>query len=123
MKKTFQIIPIEIEAAQAGVPAVKIVTENLKQEYSNCTGVFLVPQGSVDFSKLKCSLIIEGQEILPLDTDAVLLAHNGNVAMKDVVYSFKEDGIPARSSAMEFTLTNHDTQRQKVNLYLVLENI
>ena len=50
------------------------------------------------------------------------LTINGNVELKNVVYDFSADGIPARSSEMDLTLTNKGTSDVLLDFYLVLEN-
>ena len=117
MKKTLQKFPITVEANKTVV-----LTEALKQDYQKTTGLFLTPRLSTDFSSLLITFKVEGIEILPLETDATIVAFTGNYPLKDAIYDIRKENIPARSSAMEFTVNNLSDNKQQFTLYVVLEN-
>jgi len=118
MKKTFQKFEITIPATET-----TLVSEVLKQEYSNCEAVFCTLPNPAQADKLTIGMKIDGAEILPNNTDLSLIHFNGNVSVKDTQYDFAEDNMPARSSQVEFSITNSDTVNEAVvNVYCVLVN-
>ena len=118
MKKTLQIFrDITIESNSESFKS-----EQLKEGYSNCTGIFIVPiSGSL--KNVTLSVKIAQYEVLPQGTDAVLIAFDGKNSLADSIYDFKQEGIPARSSEMDITIKNLSAESVKFNLYLVLENL
>lgn len=119
MKKSFQIwqeihIPANSETT---------LSEQLKENFGKCTGAFIVPiSATTNLSGVSLFLKIAQQEILPKGTSASLLTFNGNVELKNVIYDFSADNIPARSSEMDLTFTNKGTSEVVLDFYLVLEN-
>ena len=75
MKKTFQIVQVSVPAATStDVINSKTFTDQLRQDYAKCTGVFVTPRdASTDFSQVTASLKIAQNEILPLDFDLSLI--------------------------------------------------
>lgn len=124
MKKTFQIIRIQVDGTiDTTTTNSKTFTEQLRQDYAKCTGVFVTPKNAnTDFSQITASLKIAQNEILPLDFDLSLIAFTGEVSLTEACYNFASDNIPARSSEMEFTVTNPTDKPIEFNLYLLLEN-
>ena len=103
--------------------AETVLSEQLLENYAKCTGAFIVPvSANTNLSQVSLFLKIAQQEILPKGTNAMLLTFNGNVELKNVVSDFSADGIPARSSEMDLTLTNKGTSDVLLDFYLVLEN-
>ena len=98
------------------------MTDQLRQDFSKCTGVFVVPQSaSTDLSGVTCSLKIAQNEILPDGFDLSLIAFKGEVSLGQTIYDFSKDEIPAKSSEFELILTNNTKTNQTFNLYFVLE--
>lgn len=98
------------------------VTDQLRQDFSKCTGVFVVPQSAAtDLSGVTCSLKIAQNEILPDGFDLSLIAFKGDVSLGQTIYDFAKDDIPAKSSEFELVLTNSTSTSQTFNLYFVLE--
>lgn len=124
MKKTYQM------ERNLSVPAnsTKIFNFQLKETYAKCTGVFLVPftKGSVygtNFKYLTLGLNIAQTEILPNGTDASLIALTDYISRDEATYDFAADNIPARSSDVQLTVVNSDTENeQHFTIYFVLEN-
>lgn len=124
MKKTFQIVKVSVPAATStDIINSKTFTDQLRQDYAKCTGVFVTPRdASTDFSQVTASLKIAQNEILPLDFDLSLIAFTGEVSRQEATYDFAADNIPARSSELEFSVTNPTDKDIDFKLYLVLEN-
>lgn len=125
MKKSFQIWrEVTIPAKEDGLDGEITITEQLKENFAKATGFFVVPFASAqrDLTGLTAFLKIAQNEILPKGTDLGLVAFNGNVSLKDTIYDFTNDGIPARSSDFELTLSNSNSSPAKINVYVVLEN-
>lgn len=119
MKKTYQI---ERELVIAGGKK-EIFNFQLKESYAHCVGFFLTASNvGTNFSKLTLGLNIAQQEILPIDTDAVLFAKNDYLGVNDVTYDFTKENIPSRSSDVQLTIENVGSSEQKVNAYFVLTN-
>ncbi len=119
MKRSFQIW----QEVRVPAGAETVLSEQLLENYAKCTGAFIVPvSANTNLSQVSLLLKIAQQEILPKGTNAMLLTFNGNVELKNVVYDFSADGIPARSSEMDLTLTNKGTSDVLLDFYLVLEN-
>lgn len=98
------------------------MTDQLRQDFSKCTGVFVVPQSaSTDLSGVTCSLKIAQNEILPDGFDLSLIAFKGEVSLGQTIYDFSKDEIPAKSSEFELILNNNTKTNQTFNLYFVLE--
>ena len=98
------------------------LTDQLRQDFSKCVGVFVVPQSaSTDLSGVTCSLKIAQNEILPDGFDLSLIAFKGEVSLGQTIYDFSKDEIPAKSSEFELILTNNTKTDQMFNLYFVLE--
>lgn len=124
MKKSFQIWRQQTIPARIGsIDGEKVISDQLKENYSKATGFFIVPfeADKKDLSDLTISLKIAGNEILPKGTDASIVTFNGNVALEKVIYDFSKENIAARSSEIEIVLTNKGASLD-VNLYVVLEN-
>lgn len=118
MKKTLQIfrgISISKESEQ-------FISEQLKEGYTNCTGIFIVPV-SGSLKNVTLSVKIAQYEVLPQGTDAILIAFDGQNPLSESIYDFKNEGIPARSSEMDISIQNTSSSDVKFNLYLVLENL
>ena len=133
MKKSFQIFrnitakgivestDSETNKVTAGGNIVSM-TDQLRQDFSKCTGVFVVPQSaSTDLSGVTCSLKIAQNEILPDGFGLSLIAFKGEVSLGQTIYDFSKDEIPAKSSEFELILTNNTKTNQTFNLYFVLE--
>ncbi len=133
MKKSFQIFrnitakgivestDSETNKVTAGGNIISM-TDQLRQDFSKCTGVFVVPQSaSTDLSGVTCSLKIAQNEILPDGFDLSLIAFKGEVSLGQTIYDFSKDEIPAKSSEFELILTNNTKTDQMFNLYFVLE--
>lgn len=133
MKKSFQIFrnitakgivestDSETNKVTAGGNIISM-TDQLRQDFSKCTGVFVVPQSaSTDLSGVTCSLKIAQNEILPDGFDLSLIAFKGEVSLGQTIYDFSKDEIPAKSSEFEIILTNNTKTDQMFNLYFVLE--
>ncbi|MCQ2607747.1 MAG: hypothetical protein MJ197_03570 [Bacteroidales bacterium] len=119
MKKSFQIWR-EIEVPAGGQT---VLSELLKENFSKCTGAFIVPfSATTNLSQVSLFLKIAQNEILPNGTDASIITFDGSVALKDAIYDFSKDNIPARSSELDLTITNNGTSDVKLNFYVVLEN-
>ena len=119
MKKSFQIWQ-EIRVPAGGET---VLSEQLLENFAKCTGAFIVPaSANTNLSQVSLFLKIAQQEILPKGTNAMTITFNGNVALKDVIYDFSADGISARSSEMDLTLTNKGTSDVLLDFYVVLEN-
>lgn len=149
MKKTFQIIrglsllhkdastpwgsvaPVQNGEGNQAVNVVS-VNERLKDGYSKCTGVFVVPEKIGEkLSNVTITLKIAQQEVLPVGFALSLITYDGNSSLADTTYDFRQENIPARSSEAEITiecltsLCGTQTERknaQLFDLYLVLEN-
>lgn len=118
MKKTFQIQTVTVPAN-----STEVVMLQLQQTYENCTGIFAVPQNAnVDLSAVSLSCKIAQNEILPQGTDLVFISFNGNCSLKDVIYDFRKENIPARSSDVELTFKNTSASALTFKFYFVLEN-
>lgn len=133
MKKSFQIFrnitakgivestDSETNKVTAGGNIISM-TDQLRQDFSKCTGVFVVPlSASTDLSGVTCSLKIAQNEILPDGFDLSLIAFKGEVSLGQTIYDFSKDEIPAKSSEFELILTNNTKTDQMFNLYFVLE--
>lgn len=133
MKRSFQIFrnitakgivestDSETNKVTAGGNIVSL-TDQLRQDFSKCVGVFVVPQSaSTDLSGVTCSLKIAQNEILPDGFDLSLIAFKGEVSLGQTIYDFSKDEIPAKSSEFELILTNNTKTAQTFNLYFVLE--
>ena len=133
MKRSFQIFrnitakgidestDSETNKVTAGGNIVSL-TDQLRQDFSKCVGVFVVPQSaSTDLSGVTCSLKIAQNEILPDGFDLSLIAFKGEVSLGQTIYDFSKDEIPAKSSEFELILTNGTKTDQTFNLYFVLE--
>lgn len=133
MKKSFQIFrnitakgivestDSETNKVTAGGNIISM-TDQLRQDFSKCTRVFVVPQSaSTDLSGVTCSLKIAQNEILPDGFDLSLIAFKGEVSLGQTIYDFSKDEIPAKSSEFELILTNNTKTDQMFNLYFVLE--
>jgi len=116
MKKTYQIISATVPANSS-----KLFTEQLKSEYTNCTGIFIV-KVSGNIEDLTVGMNIANQEVLPKETDASILLFNGQYSVKQATYDFSADRLPAQSNTTELTVTNKNAQPATVNVYYVLEN-
>lgn len=133
MKKSFQIFrnitakgivestDSETNKVTAGGNIISM-TDQLRQDFAKCTGVFVVPQSAnTDLSGVTCSLKIAQNEILPDGFDLSLIAFKGEVSLGQTIYDFSKDEIPAKSSEFELILTNNTKTDQMFNLYFVLE--
>lgn len=120
MKKTLQVErDIIVEANE-----IKTVNLRLKEDYKNCVGFFLTPTiAGTDFSALLVGLSIAQIEILPQGCDASLFAMTSYIGRNDATYDFTSDGIPAKSSEVQLTISNRSNNSQKVNAYFVLSNM
>ena len=98
------------------------LSEALRDDYSNIDAVFIT-KISGNIENLTLGMKVGGVEILPEGTDAALLAFNGQYPLKDAAYSFAEDNIPAKSSELEFSVTNTSlTTPAVINVYCILSN-
>ena len=133
MKRSFQIFrgvvakgivtstDSETNATKATGNIVSL-TDQLRQDFSKCVGVFVVPAtAKTDLSGVTCSLKIAQNEILPDGFDLSLIVFKGEVSLHDTVYDFSKYDIPAKSSEFELILTNSTETDQEFNLYFVLE--
>ncbi len=118
MKRTFQIIkdittPTDSEQ--------KTVTERLKEGYAKVSGIFVVPEtASTSLDGVEVSLKIAQQEVLPIGFDLSLLTHTQYISMKDATLDIADEGIPARSSELELTVSKSGAEK-KFSLYVVLQ--
>jgi len=118
MKRSFQIQKVTVPAN-----STKVVMLQLRETYKRCTGVFAVPEtAGVDLSPISLNCKIAQNEVLPTGTDLVFLTFNGNSALKDVIYDFTKDNIPAKSSDAELEFKNKSANALTFNFYFVLEN-
>lgn len=123
MKKIFQIE----RSLTVGMNATQVFNFQLKENYAKCTGVFLTKYtngGSygTDFSKLTLGLNIAQMEVLPIGTDASVIALTDYISRNDAAYDFREENIPAKSSDVQLTVTNVASYPQVFNAYFILEN-
>lgn len=118
MKRSFQIQKVTVPAN-----STKVEMLQLRETYKRCTGIFVVPEtANTDLSPISLTCKIAQNEILPQGTDIVFLTFNGNSALKDVVYDFAKDNIPAKSSDAELEFKNSSANALTFNFYFVLEN-
>lgn len=121
MKKTYQIERNLVVAAHS----TKTFNFQLKETYANCTGFFITPAtagNGANFSDLSLGLNIAQQEILPLNTDAVLFALTPYISREDATYDFSEEKIPARSADVQLIVENTGDTEQYFTAYFILKN-
>jgi len=98
------------------------LSEPLRNDFSNIDAVF-VTKRSGNIENLTVGMKVGGVEILPDGVDAALLTFNGQYPVKEAAYSFVEENIPARSSELEFRVTNGSTTTPaEINIYCILSN-
>ena len=122
MQKILQRFTIVIPAADTNSAGEFSLREVLRDDYQKCTGVFIVKEMNTDTGKIFCRLNIANIEILPKEVALMLIEYNGNFALKESIYNFEKDNIPARSSAVEMDFTNFIENEIKLSVYFVLEN-
>ena len=117
MKKIFQKFQISIPPEKT-----EQLSEPLRDDYSTIDAVFIT-KVSGNIENLTVGMKVAGVEILPDNTDATLLTFNGQYPVKEAAYSFAEDSIPARSSELEFRVSNgSETTPAVINVYCILSN-
>ena len=122
MKKTFQIFKNITLPVSGGTLTFN---DRARQDYQKVTGFFITSES--DLKNVTLSLSIAQQEILPVGTGATLFLFDGSVSRQDVIYDFKADDIPARSSDIEIKFTYTPKEKAapsvKLSVYLVVENV
>lgn len=122
MKKGLQIVRnIKISGGES-----QTINIQLKENYAKCTGVMLTPgANNTRFDLLTIGLIVAQHEVLPIGTDATLIAHHSNISRDEAKYDFTEENIPARSSDVELQVKHIGKSTdvtQTFNVYFFLEN-
>ncbi len=123
MRKTYQIERgVTVENGKTVV-----ISTRLNEAYGYCTGFFLVNTDGVatTLDGVTLGLTIGDREVLPLGCDAGLFEVTTTLTPEEAHYDFKEDGIPARSSEAQLTLSfdrSDGTASRTVNVYYILEN-
>lgn len=122
MKKGLQLVrSIKVSGGEN-----KIINIQLKENFKKCTGVLLTAgTNTTRFNLLTVGLTVAQHEVLPIGTDAILIAHHNNISRDEAKYDFTEENIPARSSDVELQVKHigkSTDPAQTFNVYFFLEN-
>lgn len=119
--KQYQKIDVKIKAGET-----LTIREMLKSNYSHATGLFFYAGNPYDLEYITCNLRIDGNEILPPDTDAILFACVPGITRNDALWRFYSENVESSNKFLEATFTNNDTSGYDpfvtFSIYVLLEN-
>lgn len=85
--KQYQKIDITIPSGQGHFS----VQEQLRTDYKYATGLFFVCERPL--TGITCGIKIDGNEVLPLGSDAKLFRWNENISRNEALWDFSDDMI------------------------------
>lgn len=118
-KFTFDTIP----AATASQNGSKTYSLQIRNGYTFATGLFFYCVNSI--ANLLVSLKIDGNEILPVGTDATLFRWTEGISRHEALWDFSKEAIKCAGKRIEITFENKAQTTfdgSTLDLYLLLEN-
>lgn len=123
-KFTFDTIPAAT-LSQDGeiIPGSKTYSLQIRNGYTYATGLFFYCVNSI--ANLLVSIKIDGNEILPVGTDATLFRWTEGISRHEALWDFAKEGIKCEGKRIEITFKNMvqaDFDGEMLDLYVLLEN-
>lgn len=118
-KFTFDTIP----AAVNGVNGTKTYSIQIRNGYKYATGLFFYCVNSI--ANLLVSIKIDGNEILPVGSDATIFRWTEGISRHEALWDFSKEAIKCEGKRIEITFENEGLTSfdgEQLDLYLLLEN-
>ncbi len=118
-KFTFDTIPAKV----GDVNGTKTYSIQIRNGYVYATGLFFYCVNSI--ANLLVSVKIDGNEILPVGTDATLFRWTEGISRHEALWDFSKEAIKCEGKRIEITFENTSNvsfDGEMLDLYLLLQN-
>lgn len=123
-KFTFDEIPAaQILSDGTKINGTKTYSFQIRNGYTFATGLFLYCVNSI--VNLLVSIKIDGNEILPVGTDATIFRWTEGISRNEALWDFSKEAIKCEGKRVEITFENESTSDfdgEMLDLYLLLQN-